>query len=114
MPSVLALVVMVAAILFLCGSAIWTDQRYSRFDQIPAHYDFRGRATRFAPRTFMAWLVPALLSFILLGFPLLAIFIPAEMQNGDPTTGLIVMSLIFVGTQFFVLWLLGRWARTQA
>ncbi|GAA4051275.1 DUF1648 domain-containing protein [Parerythrobacter jejuensis] len=114
MPGIFALAVMLLAILALCGSALWTDRHYQRFDQIPAHYDFRGKATRLAPRTTMAWLLPGIMVAMLLGFLILLTVIPAELQNGDPSSGLILMSVIFVLTQGLILWLLHRWARAQA
>ena len=98
-------------IALLLASGRWTDRAYRQFDVIPAHYDFRGNATRMAPRKQMAWTIPISFSILLAGFVAILWFIPTDMQNGDGSTGLVSMSVILLAAQAFILWLLARWAR---
>lgn len=97
----------------LLWSGWWTDRRYARFDRIPGHYDFKGRATRLDPRRQMAWLLPVVFSVLIAGYGALFYLLPAELQNGDPSDGLLLVSLVLLATQALILWLLARWARSQ-
>ncbi len=108
-----AIIIVLIAVALLLASGWWTDQTYRRFDQIPAHYDIRGKATRLTSRRQMAWAIPAGFSLFLIGFAAIVQFVPADLQNGDPTTGLITASLIMLAAQGFILWLLARWAASQ-
>lgn len=65
------------------------------------------------PRRIMAWLLPGILSLMLLAIVLLAIFVPPEMQNGDPLHGVLIAGGAFILAQALILWLTERWARTQ-
>ena len=84
--GVTALVIVTIALLLVSGA--WTERHYRRFDQLPAHYDFRGRPTRFASRRVMAWLLPVTFSVMLVAVALVAAAAPPGLQNGDPVTGL--------------------------
>lgn len=110
-PGTLVVVGIAVAILLWTGR--WTDQRYRRFDQLPVHYDFRGRPTRMAPRRTMAWLLPIVFSVMLSVIAVGAAILPREMQN-NPDFGLVFASVTLVAAQGFVLWLLARWARKQS
>ncbi|TNE56732.1 MAG: hypothetical protein EP341_04530 [Sphingomonadales bacterium] len=101
------------AITMLLYSGYWTDRTYARFERIPGHYDFHGNATRLTPRRQMAWLIPVIFSVILAVFTVLFELIPADMQNGDPSIGLVFSSVVLVSAQGLILWLLSRWARSQ-
>ena len=108
-----AIIIMLIAVALLLASGWWTDRTYRRFDQIPAHYDIRGKATRLTSRRQMAWAIPAGFSLFLVGFAAIVHFVPADMQNGDPAMSLISASLIMLAAQGLVLWLLHRWAGQQ-
>ncbi|MHA6334477.1 DUF1648 domain-containing protein [Qipengyuania sp. CAU 1752] len=95
----------------LVFSAVWTDRRYRRFEQLPAHYDFRGQPTRFASRRLMAWLLPGVFVTMLVATALATRLAPTELQNGDPVASLVVACLAILGAQGLVLWLHERWAR---
>jgi len=99
------------AIALLVYSGAWTDRTYRRFDKIPGHYDWRGNATRLDSRRQMAWLLPAIFSFLIVGFAAMVWVTPAGMVNGNPSTGLVFTSLVLLAIQGLVLRLLARWAR---
>ncbi|NNC59538.1 MAG: DUF1648 domain-containing protein [Erythrobacter sp.] len=101
------------AVVALVYSAVWTDRRYRRFEQLPAHYDIRGNATRFASRRLMAWLLPGVCIAMLVAIALVTWLVPPGLQNGDQITGLVVASVAMLGSQGLVLWLHERWARKQ-
>ena len=113
MPAPWAFAFAAVSIALLCWSAVWTDRTYRRFDRLPGHYDVRGEATRMAPRRVMAWLLPVTFSIALIGLAAVLTYVPADMQNGDPTTGLALASITLLGAQGLILWLLSRWARRQ-
>ena len=108
-----ALVCAGSAIAFLLVSGWWTDRTYSRFERIPAHYDFSGNATRLEQRRQMAWLLPVMFSIVIAFFVVLMEFIPPEDVRGDPSGLIIFISALLAGAQWLVLVLLGRWARRQ-
>ena len=97
----------------LLASGIWASRRYARFDQLPGHYDFTGRPTRMTSRRVMVWMLPVLFSVSLIGLALFTAVLPQEMQNGDPSVGLLISGAALLGAQLLVLWLTDRWARTQ-
>lgn len=97
----------------LLASGVWAGRRFARFDLLPAHFDFRGRVTRMAPRRTMVWMLPLLFSITLMFLALVTQGVPAELQNGSPVTGAVVGGVSLVLAQFFVLWLTDRWARRQ-
>ncbi|KEO88021.1 hypothetical protein EH30_01205 [Erythrobacter sp. JL475] len=105
--------IVVIAIVLLLLSGVWTDRTYSRFSELPGHYDFRGRATRMAPRRTMAWLLPLTFSLMLAVIGIAMAMLPAEAQN-SPDAGLVIASITLLGAQGLVLWLLDRWASGQA
>lgn len=94
-------------------TAVWTDRRYRRFDMLPAHYDFRGRPTRFASRRLMAWLLPVTFSVMLVVIVFAIAAVPPELQNGDSFVGTLALCLTLLGAQALVLWLQDRWSRSQ-
>lgn len=112
-PSAASLAVAAVTILLLLLSGWWTNVSYARFDTLPAHYDWRGRATRMERRAVMAWLLPVVFSVTLAALMVMLILLPAEMTNGDPSVGLYVAATSLLGAQALVLWLLSRWAKTQ-
>ncbi len=108
-----AMVFAALSVITLLWSGWWTDRRYSRFDRIPGHYDFKGRATRLDSRHQMAWLLPVLFSLLIASYGVLFYFVPLQLHNGDPSTGLVLVCLVLLATQGLILWLLARWARSQ-
>lgn len=104
----------VPTILLLFAAGLWTDRRFSRFDELPAHYDFRGRPTRFASRRLMAWLIPITFSVILVAILLTLVATPPELHKGDPLEGLIFSCITMLAAQLFVCWLHERWAQQQS
>ena len=108
-----ALICAGSAIVFLIVSGWWTDRTYSRFEHIPGHYDFSGKATRLEPRRQMSWLLPVMFSLTLAFFVVLMELMPRETMNGDPSNGIILIAVVTVASQGLVLWLLARWARRQ-
>ena len=113
MLSTSAIAIVVVSVIVLLSSGWWTDRTYQRFDHIPAHYDIRGNATRLTPRRPMAWAIPIGFSVFLIGLALVIEYIPPELQNGDPSLGIIAASIIMVIAQGFILLLLSRWAARQ-
>lgn len=99
------------SIAVLIYSGWWTDRRYARFDQIPAHYNLRGEATRLTSRSQMAWALPVGFSMMIFGFTAIFGLMPAEYQDDDPNAVLVFVCIILLGAQGLTLWLLGRWAR---
>lgn len=112
-PGLGAMAFAALSIVILLWSAWWTDRRYARFERIPGHYDFRGRATRLDPRRQMAWLLPVLFSVSIGGYLALFLLVPAELQNGDPSVGMYMVCVVLLAAQGLILWLLARWARSQ-
>jgi hypothetical protein len=101
------------AIALLLYSGYWTDKTFQGFDKIPAHYDWRGNATRLTGRRGMAWGLPVSFSIILLGLAALFTALPPERINGDPRAGLWLIILTLLIAQGAVLMLLKRWAAAQ-
>lgn len=97
----------------LLASGAWASRRFAAFDELPGHFDFKGRASRLTPRKVMVWLLPATFSVMLLVISGAMGAIPRELQNGDPTTGILIVGITLVAAQGFVLWLTDRWARGQ-
>ena len=97
----------------LLASGAWASRRFARFEQLPGHFDFRGRATRMAPRRVMVWMLPILFSAMLVFITLLTEMVPPEYRNGDPLVGALIGGVSLVGAQALVLWLTDRWARRQ-
>lgn len=114
MLAAVSIAVAAIAVAFLLGSARWTEQTYRRFERIPGHYDFNGKATRLDPRRQMAWLLPVLFSAILIVVTGLVLFLPADAQGDSAWPAVIFISLVFAGTQLSILHLLKRWAARQA
>lgn len=110
--SIGTMAVVVIAIVMLLGSGFWTDRTYRRFDELPGHYDFKGRPTRMAPRRVMAWLTPVVFSLMLAVMAIAIASLPRAIQN-SPDAGIIFASLTFLGAQGLILWLLQRWASAQ-
>lgn len=112
-PSVASLTVAALAIAVLLASGWWTDRRYRRFDQLPGHYDIKGRATRMDSRRSMAWLFPVMFSIVIALMAGLQVLLPPELHNGDPSAPLYILAPILVAAQGFALLLLRRWAERQ-
>ncbi len=112
-PSLAALAYAVLAILVLLASGLWTDRTYRRFDRLPGHYDLTGQATRLDPRRQVAWLVPGLLSLVIVLMIGIAVLVPSEMKRGDSTASLFLTPSILITAQALQLALLRRWARRQ-
>lgn len=112
-PSVAALAFAALFIMLLLASGWWTDRRYRRFDQLPGHYDWAGRATRMDSRQVMAWLLPVMFSAVIAAIAGLLLTLPAEAHNSDPSTALFILPPILLGAQGSVLWMLNRWAARQ-
>ena len=101
------------AILFLLLSIPWAKQRYGHFEQLPQHFGWRGEATRLGSPILIVWFLPLFYIAVMIGIAAMLVFVPREMQNGDPTAGMIVAALIVPGSHAFTLWLVERWARAQ-
>ncbi len=112
-PSAASLAFAALSIGVLLASGWWTNRRYRRFDRLPGHYDFTGKATRMDSRKVMAWLLPAMFSLVIAAMAGLQLAIPAEAHKGDPSTPLYLIPTILIGAQGLVLWLLHRWAARQ-
>lgn len=97
----------------LLASGVWASRRFARFDELPGHFDFRGRVTRMAPRRTMVWMLPVLFSALLVFLALVMQGIPPELRNGSPVTAALIGGITLVAAQFFVLWLTDRWAGRQ-
>lgn len=97
----------------LLASGVWASRRFARFDELPGHFDFRGRVTRIAPRRTMVWMLPVLFSALLVFLALVMQGIPPELRNGSPVTAALIGGITLVAAQFFVLWLTDRWAGRQ-
>lgn len=108
-----ALVLTLPFVAVLLYSGAWADRRYRRFDKLPGHFDFHGKATRMTPRRTMAWLLPVIFSLSLIAVALIAALAPPEMRNGEAWPGVLVGGAALVAGQAFVLWLTERWARRQ-
>ena len=105
-----ALTLAAAAIGLLVCSGLWAHWRYRHLSQLPAHFNASGKATRLAPRNVVIW-TPVIFAGLL--FTGLLLGLPPEKVRGDPGHAVILASLVLLGTQAFVLWLIGRWARGQ-
>ena len=101
-----------AALLFL--SAIWAEFRFRRFQKPPADFDISGKATRFASRSFVLWLTPAIFIGLISLIIWLVERLPPDQVNGDPDTTVMLSSGIIVAAQVFILSLLERWARAHS
>lgn len=110
-----AAVLTTAAIAALLVAAIaWrTASRLRPFDQLPTHFDLRGRADAFGPRRVILVTVPAILITTLAGIAATLVLVPRDLQNGNPVVGMAVCGIAVVGAQVLVAWLLGRWAAEQ-
>lgn len=60
-----ALLVAICAFAAMIGSAAYAGRRFSRFAQVPAHFNFVGRATRLAPRRFVIWSTTGILAGVI-------------------------------------------------
>lgn len=98
-------------ILVLIASGFWANAHFAEFDELPRHFDWRGRATAFASRSMMAWALPVGLTVAMVLLALLITLTPPELRNGEPVTGVLIMGTGFVAAQLFVLWLTCRWAK---
>lgn len=102
------------AILFLLLSIPWAKQRFGHFERLPHHFGWRGEPTRLGSPTLIVWFLPLFEIAMLLGIAALFVFVPREMQNGNPTVGIVIAALVVTASHAFTLWLVDRWARTQA
>jgi hypothetical protein len=111
MSAALIVVATVIGMAILLASAMWADGRYRGYDRLPMHFDWRGKADGFGPRKVIVWLVPGIFAVTLAAIAAMLIWVPREMQNGDPSVGIVVATLAMIGGQAFTLWLLERWVR---
>ena len=111
--SGIAALFLAVAILALLGSIFWAKQRFGHFEQLPQHYGLRGEASYLGSPALVIWQLPLFFAAMLIGIATLFVFVPRELQNGDPTTGMIVACAAMVGAHAFILWLTERWARAQ-
>ena len=109
----LPLLATVPFVAVLLASGRWANRRYARFDELPGHYDIRGRATTMAPRRVMAWMLPVLFSIVLVAIAIFTALVPPEYRNGDPLIGILVGGLGLLAGHALVLWLTERWANRQ-
>lgn len=101
-----------AVVLLLSG--VWAHRRFEGYSELPSHFNLRGEADRFAPRSVMVWLLPVMFSVLLLSIAAAVEYIPQEMQNGDPRTGILISGFTLLGGQALVLWLTVRWSRGES
>ena len=113
MGSWSAITLVLPFIAVLLASGAWAARRFAAFEQLPGHFDFKGRASRLTPRNVMVWMLPGLFSVMLSVSAAAMAAIPRAYQNGDPSTGILIAGLSFLAAQGFVLWLTDRWARQQ-
>jgi len=113
MPGTGQLVLVVVSIAMMLGTGFWTNHRYSRFEHLPAHFDLRGRPTRFASRTQIAWLLPVVLSVLLLVVILALSAFPEDLRGADPFSASALCCLAMLGALALELWLLSRRTGTQ-
>ena len=111
--SGIAALVLGAAILALSLSVFWAKQRFGHFERLPQHYGLRGEATSLGTPALIIWQLPVLFILALIGIGGAFAFVPRELQNGDPTIGMIVACVSLSGAHAFILWLTERWARSQ-
>lgn len=104
------IVIAVAGVAVLLGLALRTSRRFQGFEQLPTHFDLRGRADAFGPGHVILWVVPGILMSTLALIAAIMIIVPREMQNGDPVTGMLICVSALIGAQVLIIWLLGRWA----
>ena len=114
MGAWLPVVVTLPFVVFLLASGVWANRRFTRFEELPGHYDFRGNPTRMAPRSVMVWMLPILFSFLLVGNAAIFALAPPEAVNGNAITGVLLIAVILTAAQALVLWLTERWASKQA
>ena len=100
-------------VVLLLGSGIWASRRFARFEELPGHFDFKGRASRMTPRAVMVWMLPAVFSIMLIVVSGAMAAIPKDIQKGEATTGILICAVTFIAVQGLVLWLTDRWARAQ-
>ncbi|MGB7419837.1 MAG: hypothetical protein WA918_11715 [Erythrobacter sp.] len=110
-PLALAFAGLCVAAIFL--SALWAERRFDRFAKLPARFDMQFRATRLAPARLVIWSTPAIAMGVIGLIIFLVTMTPSEQINGDPDVTLALSAALVLGAQFFVLWLLVRWARAH-
>lgn len=103
-----------AACLCLIASAIWAHYRFAGYDRLPRQFGWNLQPVAYGPRRLVVWLPPAIMIATLGVVAVLPRFMAADRINGDPGAAAIIASAIILGAQAFILWLLIRWARTQA
>lgn len=103
-----------AAVIALLGlSGFWAQRRYRRFDRLPVHFNASGKPTRFAPRRAAVWAAPVIFAVVLALVAALARALPPDQVRGDPDHAVILASLLVLGGQVFVLWMIDRWVTGQ-
>ncbi len=105
-----ALICAATAIIMLVLSGLWAEYRFRRFDRLPAHFDWTGRPTRYATRSFVIWLTPAIFAALIITIVFAINFVPKQYVSGDPSIAVMLASAIIVLAHGFVLWMINRWA----
>ena len=111
--TVIVIVIAIAGVSVLFGLALRTSRRFGRFEQLPTHFDLRGRADAFGPARVILWIVPGILMSTLALIAAIMVIVPREAQNGNPVVGIVITVVTLVGAQVLIAWLLERWAATQ-
>jgi lysylphosphatidylglycerol synthetase-like protein (DUF2156 family) len=93
--------------------AFWSEAKYRSYSRLPVHFDISLKADKFASRSFVLWMMPAV-SISIVGLIIGATLLFPQSVNGDPSVGLTFASILLVITHLFILWLIGRWARGEA
>jgi hypothetical protein len=108
-----ALLATLPFIVLLVAAALWAERRYARFDRLPGHYDWRGRATCMGSRQAITLVVPALFALILLVMSLITILFPPEQQSGSLIPAVLLAGLTLLVAYALILWLTERWVSAQ-
>lgn len=108
-----AIILALPFVSLLLASGFWASRRFAGFEHLPGHFDVRGHVTRLAPRSVMVWMLPVTFSVMLLIISGAMVALPREVQNGEPTTGILIVGITLLAAQGLVLWLTDRWARKQ-
>ena len=97
----------------LLASGEWAERRFARFDELPGHFDFRGRASRMTPRRTMVWLLPVTFSIMLVILAILTgLMAGAEAKPASLGGTFVSIAAVMAGQLLFLI-LTSRWAAAQ-
>mgnify|MGYP001792937120 CR=1 FL=1 len=102
------------AVVLLLASSIWAHYRFADYDRLPRQFGLDLKPTSYGPSWLVIWMVPVIMMAALALVLFLPSVVASRSLNGDPETGAVIASIVTVGAQAFILWLLTRWARSQA